>query len=78
MVSISDQRTCQLLGSLMRSGVSESLDSAEVEVDESAAGLTRKVGGCEGGVVLIDPLVSRELVVKLANGGGEVERVVVM
>ena len=57
MVSISDQRMCQLLGRLMRSGVSESLDSSEVEVDETGTGLSGEVGGSERGVVLVNPLV---------------------
>ena len=57
IVSISDQRTCQSLGSLMRSCVSEVLDSSEVEVDESGVGLVREVGGSEGGVVLVNPLM---------------------
>ena len=41
----------------MRSGVSESLDSSEVEVDETSAGLSGEIGGSEGGVVLVNPLV---------------------
>ena len=41
----------------MRSGVSESLDSSEVEVDETGVGLSGEVGGSERGVVLVNPLV---------------------